>query len=170
MLSFSPQMRKYRSAIFKLFAYAWALPNTALGLLFGLLILGLGGRVQVVAGVAEFHSGIAGRFFASRPHPFCFGAITLGHVILGTCHRQLAALRGHEHVHVRQYERWGMFFLPAYALSSLWEVSHGRCGYRNNYFERQAYAVEDHQKLQDGSYTKQDEPESECLHQPTKPL
>ncbi len=112
--------------------------------------------MQIVDGIAEFHSGIAGRFFASRPHPFCFGAITLGHVILGTCHRELAALRAHEHVHVRQYERWGMFFLPAYALSSLWELIHGRCSYRNNFFERQAYAVEDHQKLQDGSCTRQD--------------
>jgi len=163
-------MRTHLSTIFRLLAYAWASPNTVLGVLFGLVMLGLGGRVQIVAGIAEFHSGIAGRFFASRPHPFCFGAITLGHVILGTCQKQLAALRAHEHVHVRQYEHWGIFFLPAYALSSLWEVSHGRCGYRNNFFERQAYAVEAHQKPQDGSCTKQDGPNSECLHQPTKPL
>jgi hypothetical protein len=50
-------------------------------------------------------------------------------------------------VHVRQYEQWGMFFLPAYALSSVWQVIHGRGGYRNNYFERHAYAVEATQKL-----------------------
>jgi hypothetical protein len=140
-------MRTYHSAIFKLLTYTWAAPNTALGILFGLVFIGLGGRMQVVAGVAEFHGGSAGRFFASRPHPFCFGAMTLGHVILGTCQKQLTALRTHEHVHVRQYEKWGMFFLPAYALSSLWEVGHGRNGYRNNYFERQAYALADQSKI-----------------------
>jgi hypothetical protein len=71
----------------------------------------------------------------------------LGHVILGTCHKEIAALREHEYVHVRQYEQWGVFFLPAYALSSAWEVAHGRCGYRSNFFERQAYAVEGHPKF-----------------------
>lgn len=139
-------MRTYRNAIFKLIAYAWAAPNTALGILLGLVMLVFGGRVRVVAGVAEFHGGKAGRFFASLPRPLCFGAMTLGHVILGTCQQELAALREHEHVHVRQYEQWGMFFLPAYALSSLWEVSHGRSAYRNNFFERQAYAVESTEK------------------------
>lgn len=160
-------MRAYHSTILKLLAYIWAAPNTALGIVLGFVILGLGGRVRIVTGVAEFHGGKAGRFFASLPHPLCFGAMTIGHVILGTCHRELATLRTHEHVHVRQYERWGMFFLPAYALSSLWEVSHGRCGYRNNFFERQAYAVEDHQKLQDDLCTKQDKLNSENLQQPT---
>jgi len=148
-------MRTFHSAILKLFAYIWAAPNTALGIVLGLVILGLGGRVRIVTGVAEFHGGKAGHFFASLPHPLCFGAITLGHVILGTCQQELAALREHEHVHVRQYEQWGMFFLPAYALSSLWEVSHGRHGYRNNFFERQAYAVESTQKSQLTSSTKQ---------------
>ena len=133
----------------KIISYAWALPNTLLGILLGLLMLALGGSFHVVAGVVEFHGGWVGRFFATRPHPFCFGAITFGHVILGTCHTELCALRAHEHVHVRQYERWGIFFLPAYALSSLWELSHGRNGYRNNYFERQAYAEQDKHVLPD---------------------
>jgi hypothetical protein len=106
-------------------------------------MLALAGRVRIVAGVAEFHGGWMGNFIASRPRPFCFGAITLGHVILGTCLKELIALRAHEHVHVRQYEQWGVFSLAAYALSSLWEVCHCRNGYRNNFFERQAYAEED---------------------------
>jgi hypothetical protein len=129
----------------------WAAPNTALGIVAGLVILALGGRVGVVNGVAEFQCGGVGRALATRSSPFCFGAITLGHVILGTNHEELALLREHEHVHVRQYEQWGMFFLPAYALSSLWEVIHGRRGYRDNFFERQAYAVADNKKMQ-GNY------------------
>ena len=33
------------------------------------------------------------------------------------------------------------FFLPAYALSGLWQLVHGRHWYRDNFFERQAYVV-----------------------------
>ncbi len=138
-------MRTYYNALLKCIAYIWASPNTALGLLLGLSMLVFNGKVRVISGVIEFHGGWAGNFIASRPHPFYFGAITIGHVILGTCHHQLDALRTHEHVHIRQYERWGLFFLPAYALASLWEIFHGRDGYRNNYFEKQAYEEGKHQ-------------------------
>lgn len=141
-------MSTYLTTLSKLIAYAWAAPNTLLGILLGLVMIVFGGRVHFMDGVAEFHGGWVGNFFASRPRPFCFGAITVGHVILGTCHNELSALRAHEHVHVRQYERWGIFFLPAYALSSLWEVCNGRNGYWNNSFERQAYAEEAKQKQQ----------------------
>jgi len=142
------RMSTYHKIISKLIAYAWVAPNTALGLLLGLVMISLGGRVHFIDGVAEFHGGWVGNFFASRSHPFCFGAITVGHVILATCHNELSALRAHEHVHVRQYERWGIFFLPAYALSSMWELCNGRNGYWNNCFEKQAYAEEAKQKLQ----------------------
>lgn len=134
-------MSTYRHLLSRLAVYAWVSPNTATGLLLGVFMFGLGAKVRAVAGVVEFHGGWIGRRLAKLPHPFCFGAITFGHVILGTCQHQLAALRTHEHVHVRQYERWGVFFLPAYALSSVWEVAHGRNGYTGNFFERQAYAV-----------------------------
>jgi len=141
-------MSSNQKAILKLIAYIWAAPNTLLGIWLGLVIIVFGGRVRFMDGVAEFHGGLVGNFFASRPRLFCFGAITIGHVILGTCHNELNALRVHEHVHVRQYERWGIFFLPAYALSSLWEVCHGRNGYWNNCFEKQSYAEDAKQKQQ----------------------
>jgi hypothetical protein len=41
-------------------------------------------------------------------------AITLGHVVLATTESALKKTRSHERVHVRQYERWGPFFIPAY--------------------------------------------------------
>ena len=53
----------------------------------------------------------------------------------------LAQLRRHEHVHVRQYERWGPLFIPAYLLSSLVQLLRGRNPYRENHFERQAFAL-----------------------------
>ncbi len=62
-------------------------------------------------------------------------AMTLGHVILG---RDLACLnecRNHEMVHVRQAERWGPLFLPAYVLASLWAHLAGGHYYWDNRFE-----------------------------------
>lgn len=77
--------------------------------------------------------------------------MTPGHVILGISQTEPCALRAHEHVLVLQYEQWGLFFLPAYALSSVWQVAQGRSGYRNNFFEMQAYAVEVNQALRPNS-------------------
>jgi hypothetical protein len=127
----------------------WAGPNTLLGAAFGGVVLCLGGRVQFVCGAAEFHGGLVGRAIASLPGPLSFNAITFGHVILAISEAALCAFREHEQVHVRQYERWGPFFLPAYVVSSIWEVVHGRRAYWDNFFERQAFAVDAQEKLRD---------------------
>jgi hypothetical protein len=111
-------------------AYAWASPNTLIGLVAGLAVLTCGGKVRIVRGVAEFAAGI--------PPRVRFDAITFGHVIIGVSEAKLAAARDHEHVHVRQYEAWGPFFLLAYVLSSAWQLVRGRSIYYDNYFERQA--------------------------------
>jgi hypothetical protein len=95
----------------------------------------------LVSGTVEFDHGRAGRLFAGFPARYRFGALTLGHVILGVSQARLEALRAHERVHVRQYELWGPFFLPAYALSSLWQAVRGRRAYRDNFFEMQACAI-----------------------------
>jgi len=123
-------------------AYLWAGPNTLLGVVAGGIMLCLGARAQWVSGVLEFHGGLIGRLLARLPSRYCIGALTLGHVILGMNDAHLDCLRSHEHVHVRQYEQWGVFFLPAYGVSSLWQILRGRCGYRDNFFERQAYGVD----------------------------
>jgi hypothetical protein len=131
--------RDVRAIVVRIAAYAWAAPNTALGAVFGLVMLCLGGRVCFVSGAAEFQGGLVARAIVALPGPVRFGAITFGHVILGISHAKLCACREHEHVHVRQYERWGPFFLPAYIASSLWQIIRGRRAYRDNYFERQAF-------------------------------
>lgn len=118
--------------------YLWAAPNTLLGLGLALPMLALGGHGRRVDGVLECHGGVLGRALSALPWTSRFGAMTLGHVIVGADARQLALLRPHEHVHVRQYERWGPFFLPAYAASSLWQWLCGRRPYLDNRFERQA--------------------------------
>jgi hypothetical protein len=121
--------------------YAWAAPYTALGLLLGLFCLLLGGTWRRKLGALEFAGGALGRGIGRLPQPVRFSAMTLGHVIIGVDHAALAQLRRHEHVHVRQYERWGPLFLPAYLLSSLLQLLRGRNPYRENHFERQAYAL-----------------------------
>lgn len=123
----------------RLAAYAWALPNTLLGLAGGLVLLAGGARARVMQGAIEFGGGAIGRALADRMPPIRFRAMTLGHVILGASAADLDAAREHEQVHVRQYERWGPIFLPAYLLSSAWQLVTGRRCYRDNYFERQAY-------------------------------
>ena len=48
----------------RIMAYAWAAPNTLLGLALGLVMLCLGGHLRLIAGVAEFHGGWLGRVHA----------------------------------------------------------------------------------------------------------
>jgi hypothetical protein len=122
------------------FAYAWAAPCTAIGLALGLTTLLFGASVRFHTGVLEFGGGYLGKRVSRFPPPFAFSAITFGHVVLGVDHATLAAVRSHEHVHVRQYERWGPLFIPAYLLSSFAQLLRGRRPYRDNYFEREAYA------------------------------
>lgn len=114
----------------------WASPNSVLGLLLGALLLPLGARGRVVDGVLE----IAGSGWAPK-HRWPFAAITLGHVIVGTHRVELQRLRAHEQVHVRQSERWGPFFLPAYLLAGGWQWVRGRHPYRDNPFEVQARQI-----------------------------
>ena len=121
--------------------YAWAAPYTAIGLLLGALGVLFGATARRHHGVVEVFGGRIGAQLARLPEPLRFSAMTLGHVILAVDRSALAQLRLHEHVHVRQYERWGPFFLPAYFLSSLLQLLRGRNPYRENHFERQAYAV-----------------------------
>jgi hypothetical protein len=67
-----------------------------------------------------------------------FEAITLGHVILGRNHGTLARWRSHEHVHVRQYERWGLLFPALYVFASIVALLNGKRFYWDNVFELEA--------------------------------
>ena len=132
------------NSFLRLVVYVWAFPGTAVGLFFVPLALISGGGAQVVAGVLEAHGGWLTRllsqgFWAKGP----IAAITLGHVVLGCDAATLSRTRRHERVHVRQYERWGPFFIPAYLLSSLWIGFRGGNIYLDNPFEVEAYAVDD---------------------------
>jgi hypothetical protein len=130
----------------RLLRYLWAAPYTVLGLLLGAVAALFGATVRRHHGVVEVFGGRIGHLLAQLPPAFGFSAMTLGHVILAVDRSALVHLRFHEHVHVRQYERWGPLFLPAYLLSSLLQLLRGRNPYRENHFERQAYAAVDERR------------------------
>jgi hypothetical protein len=91
--------------------------------------------------VLEVGGGSIGRATSFLPRSLRFSAITFGHVIIGVSHEILADCRAHEHIHVRQYERWGVVFFPLYLGSSIWQMLCGRSPYWDNHFERQARSV-----------------------------
>jgi hypothetical protein len=124
----------------QLFCWLWASPASVIGLIVGAVGLCTGGKAKRIGPTLEFWGGAVAhllqcRFIHAR-------GMTLGHVILGVSGTTLEDIRLHEWVHVRQYDRWGPLFLPAYLLSSavLWLA--GRDAYWENPFEVEAYAAD----------------------------
>lgn len=124
----------------RLLKYIWAAPTTLLGLPFVPLAALSGGAVRVVSGVIEVHGGAVEVFLCRCTLlPGGATAMTLGHVVLGRDALSLDMTRDHERVHVRQVERWGPLFIPAYLLSSCLAWARGGDAYRDNAFEKEAY-------------------------------
>lgn len=118
--------------------YLWPSPCTLIGLAIGLLPF-IGKRCYTFRRGTICFYGPAMRSLLSRvPISGGAGAMTLGHVILAVDYPTFERTFEHEWIHVRQYVWWGPFFLPAYALCSLWQWSVGGDVYLDNAFERQA--------------------------------
>lgn len=129
--------------MFRPLRYVWAFfPGTFIGMCCIPLAVLAGGNVRIVRGCLEVQGGLVSRILRDGLRRFGFrgaAAMTLGHVILGLNEHCLCHSRDHEHVHVRQYERWGPFFLPAYFASSALAWYRGQDPYFENHFEREAY-------------------------------
>lgn len=138
--------------------YIWASPNTMIGIFIGLLGLSTGGKSQIQNGCIEFYGGLVTWMLSRTRSPGGVIAMTLGHAIIGQTKSGLELVRDHEHVHVRQYERWGPFFIPAYLICSgyLW-LQNKEC-YRGNPFEIEAYQISDPSHRSDNSTTDQERP------------
>ena len=117
----------------------WASPWTLIGLCIGLLGLATGGHARRRGRILEFYGGAVTWLLKKLPTGQLTLAMTWGHVVLGQTDASLDIAREHEMVHVRQYERWGPFFGPAYVLCSLVLWFAGKNAYRDNPFEVQAY-------------------------------
>jgi len=126
-----------------LIRYIWASPNSLIGLLFlPIAILNKGG-IQIVDGVLELHSSLISLVLRHGvPVPGGALAITFGHVVLGRDGESLSLTRSHERVHVRQYELWGLAFIPAYLVASMCGLLTGTGLYHGNVFEREALQTE----------------------------
>ena len=124
----------------QLFCWLWASPASVIGLIVGAVGLCTGGKAKRIGPTLEFWGGAVSGLLQSRL--IHARGMTLGHVILGVSDTTLESIRPHEWVHVRQYERWGPLFLPAYLLSSavLWLA--GRDPYWENPFEVEAYEAD----------------------------
>lgn len=113
-----------------------------MGLLLALLGRCTGGRVAVVGGVVEASGGgLAWALRCAWAGGAGASAMTLGHVVIAADEATLDRSRAHERVHVRQYERWGPLFIPAYFAASLVARLRGGNPYYDNRFEREAYAA-----------------------------
>jgi hypothetical protein len=130
---------KVASSLLRGLAILWASPASLLGLAAGLAGLATGGGVQRRGRVIEFWGGAV--TWLLRYCPLIRGAlaVTFGHVVLGQTVSELKRCRDHELVHVRQYERWGPLFLPAYLGCSLVLWLRGRDRYLDNPFEVEAF-------------------------------
>ena len=130
-------------ALRRALAYAWALPTSAVGLVFlPFVLVSRSGGAKVVDGVLELHGGLV--TFVLRNCTMLRGgasAMTLGHVVLGRDEQLLDLTRDHERVHVRQCERWGPLFIPAYLVASFVVLLRGGRPYEDNPFEREAYGT-----------------------------
>ena len=131
-------MTAFRRAI----RYAWALPASLVGLLLALPALMTGATLRRVCGALEVAGGRIDWALRRWPGSLRFSAITFGHVIIARDHPTLARCRAHEHVHARQYERWGVLLLLLYPASSLIQLLRGRHPYWDNTFEREAFRRE----------------------------
>jgi hypothetical protein len=120
-------------------AYIWALPTTLVGLLFVPESF-LSGGVRLVDGVLEVHGRMT-RFYLTHCTFLRGGAVamTLGHVVIARDKSLLEKTRAHERVHVRQCERWGPLFIPAYLCMSAFVWLRGLRAYEDNPFEREAF-------------------------------
>jgi hypothetical protein len=123
-------------------AWLWAAPGSLIGLPLAMLARATGGGAVRRGRTIEAHGGLIVPVLERLGRGRTVDAMALGHVVLGRDEVSLAACRAHEQVHVRQWERWGPLFLPAYFLASVWAGLRGRDPYLANAFEREARAGE----------------------------
>lgn len=116
----------------------WAAPCSLVGLLPALALLALGGRARWADGALEVTYREQARHCGRAARGLPFRGIVFGQVILAVTREELEAIGPHERVHVAQYERWGLFFFPAYAVCSGWQWLRGRRAYWDNPFEVEA--------------------------------
>ena len=123
----------------RLVCWLWPCPWTFLGLVIGTVARIGGGHVGLHKGTIVCWGPWLNRLLRCVPISGGASAMTLGHTILARSETDMLRTHDHELVHVRQYERWGIFFVPAYFAASFWLWYTGKDCYRENPFEKEAF-------------------------------
>lgn len=141
-------------AIPRLVCQLWALPLSLPGLLLYGLTLATGGQRHHFAGVLSASGGFSSWWMRRGPwSQRNLLAITVGHVIIARDASSLHRTLVHELEHVRQGERWGIFFPLAYVIASLVALARGGHYYDDNCFEIAACRAEaDEKKSRSGQF------------------
>ena len=113
----------YRPVVPTWLGFVWTLPNTAIGMLLGLLTFQV---PRVAEGTLIYDKGPRGLMWAMKK--FNRSSMTVGFAILSS-EAVGGTLLAHERHHVRQYCAWGPLFIPAYLLLAI------PYGYRRHPFE-----------------------------------
>ncbi len=128
--------------------YLWALPLTLLGLLMAACVWFFDKKQRIVSvntaqGATVFivHGKMMSKLLCRHPMGSML-AMALGCCILARDEATAQDTLTHELVHVEQALRWGPLFPLVYALASVWARAHGGCAYRDNVFEKAAFAAE----------------------------
>jgi len=119
----------------RIIGYIWAAPVTAIGILLSVLAFATGGSVTLRKGILTACGGTTGKLLCSTKFRRGGAAMALGHVIIARNQECLDRSWNHELFHVRQFERWGIFLLPAYWLVSFTLWCRGYDPYLDNPFE-----------------------------------
>ena len=145
----SSVIKRIARATYLLSRLAWVMPVSV----FALPLLPLAvwrGQWRINNGVLEIVSPalswfLRGVWFRSMSGGQGFAAATIGHVIIARDQGCMDRCRVHEHVHVRQCERWGILMPLAYFTAGLyaaWRARRWSAYYWDNRFEREARAAE----------------------------
>jgi hypothetical protein len=103
----------------------------------------VGGVLEIVSPALSWF--LQGPWFRAMSGGSGFAAATIGHVIISRNRECMDNCRVHEHVHVRQCERWGALFPLAYVAAGLFTALRLRrwsAYYWDNPFEREARIAE----------------------------
>jgi hypothetical protein len=120
----------------RIMIYAWVLPTSAVAIPIVVCNALTRGGFHWVSGVLEVE-GPAVRLVLSL-RIVSAAALTLGHVVLYSDDMARHRFRNHEMVHVRQAEKWGPIFLPAYLLLSIHSWRKTGSGYWEHPWEVEA--------------------------------
>ena len=122
----------------KLLGIVWAAPITLVALLVAMLLCLRHAKLRYRLGAIDCLGLPVADTLDWLPTTARVDAITLGHVIFSRDEHIATTWCAHERIHVRQYERWGIFLPLAYGIASVIAWTNGECPYRDNAFEREA--------------------------------